>query len=577
MQRKKLVIVGGVAGGASAATRARRLSEEAEIILFERGPYVSYANCGLPYYIGGEIPDREELLVQTPESLWERYRLDVRVRSEVIGIDRQARTVRVRDLENDREYEESYDALILSPGAAPIQPPIPNLHHKGHFVVRTIPDVETIDRWIRHCRAQTALIVGGGFIGLEMVEQLLGRGLNVTLVEALPQVFPPMDPEMAAWILSTLEKRGITVYLNDPVMAFDEPSLDESAAASVAVLKSGRRIPADIVILAMGVKPEVGLAEQAGLEIGELGGIRVNEHMQTSDPNIWAVGDAVEVKDLVTGQWTLLPLAGPAVRQARVAADNIFGRSSVFRGVIGTSIVRVFDCVAGCTGASEKRLKEVGIPYFAVHLHPLNHAEYYPGASTLHMKVLFHSGNGRLLGAQIVGKSGVDKRIDVFATALMAGMTADDLVELELGYAPPFGAPKDPVNVAGMIAQNVLQGRVQLAQWDEVDNLDRSTQALLDVRTATEWKSGHIPGALHIPLQHLRDRLDDIPKDMEIIVICRSGNRSYYATRILQQRGYKARNLTGSYLTWKMGRYAKEAAQPKPLKEEDERKRATSI
>jgi NADPH-dependent 2,4-dienoyl-CoA reductase/sulfur reductase-like enzyme/rhodanese-related sulfurtransferase len=550
----RLLIVGGVAGGASAAARARRLSESAEIIVFERGPHVSFANCGLPYYVGGEIGDKNELLLHTPESLKARFNLDVRVLSEVTAIDRAAQRVRVRELQTGRVYEEKYDALVLSPGAAPLRPPIPGIERPGHFTVRNVPDVELITGWIEEKKAARAVVVGGGYIGLEMAEQLRRRGLLVTVVEALPQVMAPLDPEMAAWLHQELRANGVELYLNDPVCAFNEPDEKAPAKASIVVLKSGRRLQADLVVLGLGVKPEVGLAKQAGLELGNLGGIRVNEYLQTSDPRIWAIGDAIEVKDAVTGAWSLIPLAGPANRQGRIVANNIFGRPSRYDGTLGTAVIRVFGLTAGCTGANEKALKRAGIPCQVIHLHPASHAGYYPGGQPIAMKIMFHPENGRLLGAQAVGRDGVDKRIDVLATALKAGMTVHDLADLELAYAPPYGSAKDPVNLAGMAAQNVLAGDVAVAQWHELDKVSRGEAVLLDVRTTPERQKGEIPGSLHIPLHELRARLSELPKDKEIIVHCQSGQRSYFACRMLSQMGYRVRNLTGSYRTWKAAR-----------------------
>ncbi len=551
MTPKRVVIVGGVAGGASAAARARRLSEEAVITVFERGPHVSFANCGLPYFVGGEILEPDALLLQTPQSLRARFNLDVRVQSEVIGIDRQEQKVKVREVQTGREYEHPYDALILSTGASPMKPPIPGIERPGHFTVRNIPDVDRIMAWIQKCHAGRAVVVGGGYIGLEMAEQLKRRGLSVTVVEALPQVMAPLDPEMAAWLHQELRANGVELHLGDPVAAFEPPASGENARASIVVLKSARRLAADIVVLGLGVRPESELARQAGLELGKLGGIRVNEHLQTSDPRIWAVGDAIEVRDAVTGSWSVIPLAGPANRQGRIAAENIFGRPSRYEGTWGTAILRLFGLTAGATGANEKALRKAGRPYQAVHLHPNSHAGYYPGAEPIALKILFAPDTGRLLGAQAVGPEGVDKRIDVLATALQGGMTVEDLAALELAYAPPYGSAKDPVNLAGMIAQNVLAGDVQLAQWSEIGQLNPGTTVLLDVRTAPERKAGLIPGSIHIPLHELRARLGELPKDREIVVHCQSGQRSYYACRILTQRGFRARNLTGSYRTWK--------------------------
>ena len=551
MKPKRLVIVGGVAGGASAAARARRLCEQCEITVFERGPHASFANCGLPYFVGGEIVKPADLLVQTPESLRARFNLDVRVNSEVTGIDRTERLVKVRERNSGREYEQPYDALILSTGATPLLPPIPGIEREGHFTVRNIPDVERIKAWIKECRVCRAVIVGGGYIGLEMAEQLVRHGgLSVTVVEALPQVMAPLDPEMAAWLHLELRRHGVDLFLGDPVAAFDNSAKGESARASVVELKSGQRLPADAVVLGLGVRPEVGLAKSAGLEIGMRGGIRVDEHLRTADPHIWAVGDAVEIRDAITGAWSLIPLAGPANRQGRIAADNIFGRPTRYHGTWGTAILRLFDLTAGCTGANEKTLRAAGIPYLALHLHPGSHAGYYPGGEPIAMKVLFAPKTGKLLGVQAVGRDGVDKRLDVFATALKGNMTVHDLAELELAYAPPYGSAKDPVNLAGMAAQNVLAGDVSLAQWNEVATLDPTKTLLLDVRRADERAKGFIPGALHIPLDELRTRLGELPRDREIIVSCHTGQRSYFACRLLTQNGFHVRNLTGAWRTW---------------------------
>ncbi|HUI08201.1 MAG TPA: FAD-dependent oxidoreductase [Verrucomicrobiae bacterium] len=570
MSAKRIVIVGGVAGGASAAARARRLCEDCEIVVFERGPYVSFANCGLPYFVGGEIAEQDSLLVQTPQSLKARFNLDVRVNTEVIAIDRAARRVKVRELTSGRESEEPYDALVLSTGALPLKPPIPGIDRPNHFTVRNIPDVEKIMAWSKDCQRCRAVVVGGGYIGLEMAEQLQRRGFRVTIVEALPQVMAPLDPEMAAWLHQEIRANGIALHLNDPVAAFEDPATWEGEApaelkpdgspggspsrpprASVVVLKSGARLPADSVILGLGVKPETKLAREAGLEIGERGGIRVDEHLQTSDPDIWAVGDAIEVRDGVTGQWALIPLAGPANRQGRTAADNILGRPSRYDGTWGTAILRLFNLTAGGTGANGKTLRRLGIPFQTIHLHPNSHAGYYPGAEPIALKILFAPDTGKLLGAQAVGHEGVDKRIDVLATALKAGLTVHDLAELELAYAPPYGSAKDPVNLAGMAAQNVLAGDVAVAQWPEITSLDPKSTVLLDVRRPDERAKGFIPGSIHIPLDQLRSRIDELPRDREIVVYCHSGQRSYYAARILTQHGFRARNLTGSYRTWK--------------------------
>lgn len=551
MNPKRLIIIGGVAGGASAAARARRLSEECEIIILERGPHVSFANCGLPYFVGGEIANEDDLFLQTPKSLHSRFNLDVRVNSEVVSIDRETRVVNVRELANGREYALPYDALVISTGAAPIAPPIPGIQREGHFVVRNVPDVVRIKSWIGKSEGTRAVVVGGGYIGLEMAEQLVRHGgVSVSLVEALPQVMAPLDPEMAAWLHLELQQHGVELYTGSAVAAFEAPSAAEPARASIVVLKDGRRLPADVVILGMGVKPESSLAKAAGLEIGERGGIRVNERMQTSDPTIYAVGDVVEVRDAITGAWSLIPLAGPANRQGRIAADNIMGRIASYNGTQGTAVLRLFGLTAGCTGANEKTLRAAGVACEVLHLHPASHAGYYPGAEPIALKLIFAPETGKLLGAQALGRDGVDKRLDVFATALKAGMTVHDLAELELAYAPPFGSAKDPVNLAGMAAQNVLAGDVALAQWHEIARLDPEKTIVLDVRRADERAKGCIPGSLHIPLDELRGRLGELPKDKEIIASCQSGQRSYFACRLLSQHGFKVRNLAGSWRTF---------------------------
>ncbi len=552
MKPTRLVIIGGVAGGASAAARARRLCESCVITVFERGPHASFANCGLPYFVGGEILQPDDLLVQTPASLRARFNLDVRVNSEVTGLDRTARLVTVRERHSGRLYQHPYDALILSTGAAPLRPPIPGIERDGHFMVRNIPDVERITDWIRECRACRAVVVGGGYIGLEMAEQLVRHGgLSVSIVEALPQVMAPLDPEMAAWLHQELRRHGVDLFLGSPVTAFEAPGHGESARASVVVLNDGRRLPADTVVLGLGVRSEARLAREAGLDIGALGGIRVNEYLQTTDPHIWAVGDAIEVRDAVTGAWSLIPLAGPANRQGRIAADNIFGRPARYHGTWGTAVLRVFDLTAGCTGANEKTLRHASIPYEALHLHPGSHAGYYPGSEPIAVKLLFAPDTGKLLGAQAVGRDGVDKRLDVFATALKGGMTVHDLADLELAYAPPYGSAKDPVNLAGMAAENVLDGDVALAQWDEVAGFDPANTTVLDVRRADEREKGFIPGSIHIPLDELRGRLGELPRDRELVVYCHTGQRSYFACRLLAQSGFQARNLTGSWRTWR--------------------------
>jgi NADPH-dependent 2,4-dienoyl-CoA reductase/sulfur reductase-like enzyme/rhodanese-related sulfurtransferase len=553
MTKNKILIIGGVAGGATAAAHARRLSEEAEIITFERGPYVSFANCGLPYYVGGEIIDKEDLLVQTPENLHVRFNLDVRVMSEVTAIDPIGKKIEVRMLNSNKKYWEIYDELILSTGAKPLKPPMPGIDRPGHFTVRGIPDVEAINEWIVTHKAHRAVVVGGGFIGLEMVEQLQKRGLQVSVVEALDQVMTPLDPEMAGWLHKELQEHEVTLYLENPVFKFNSPKIENPA--SLVELKSGTVLPADIVILGLGVRPDTELAKNAGLKIGERGGIYVDEFLRTSDPNIWAIGDAIEVRDFITKEQVLIPLAGPANRQGRIVAENIFfGDSIKYPGTCGTSILRLFDIAVACTGANEKILCHLNLPYDKVYLHPPAHATYYPGANKLAMKILFHPKNGKLLGAQIIGEEGVDKRINVLATALKAGLTVHDLEDLELAYAPPFGTAKDPVNLAGMVAQHVVHHDIENAQWDEIEDLIPENSILLDVRDEDEREQGFIPDSRHISLPELRLRYGELPKDKEIIVYCQTGQRSYFACRFLIQKGFNAKNLSGAFRTWQIAK-----------------------
>jgi len=544
MNRKKIVVVGGVAGGASCAARCRRLDETAEILLMDRGPYVSFANCGLPYYVGDVIKDEAKLLVANPALFRDRFNIEVRTEHEVIAIDREAREIEVKDLATDQTYREAYDALVLSPGAAAVRPPLPGIDLPGIFVVRTVPDSRHIRAWIEEKDAKSAVVVGGGFIGLEMAENLVHRGLSVTVVEMLDQVMPPLDPEMAKPVQQHLEKHGVKVALGDGVAGFIE-SWDGRISVNT---KSGAQHPGDIVILAIGVRPETALAKAAGLELGARGGIRVDERMRTNDPNIWAIGDAVEVRDVVTGEWTLIPLAGPANRQGRIAADVICGRDSKFRGVQGTAICGVFDLAVASTGASEKSLLRAGITdYDKVYLHPANHVSYYPGAKPINLKLLFRKSDGRILGAQAVGEAGVDRRIDVIATAIQFGGTVFDLEESELCYAPQFGGAKDPVNFAGMIAANSLRGDLPLADWKQ---LLPDSALLVDVRDPGEFEDGHIAGAINLPLNELRERLGELPRDRELWLYCRVGQRGYYATRLLMQHGFKVKNLSGGYLTY---------------------------
>ena len=543
----KLLIVGGVAGGASAAARARRLAEDASIVLFERGPDVSFANCGLPYYVGGEIAERNKLLVVTPELLRSRFRLDVRVRSSVEAIDRSTKKVRVRDLASGREYEEAYDKLILAPGAAPLRPPIPGIDLPGVFTLRDLQDVDHIKDRVDH-EVKRAVVVGAGFIGLEMVENFVRRGIAVTVVELQDQVLPPFDKEMTTPLAEHLATKGVSLLLGQSAEAFEQGPDDLTV-----VLTSGIRLSAQLVVLGVGVRPENKLAIDAGLQVGPRGGIRVNEHLQTTDPDIYAVGDAIEVKDFVTGEPTQVPLAGPANRQGRIAADHIFGRAARYRGTQGTAIVRVFDLTAAMTGDSEKVLRRANRPYRKVYVHPTNHAGYYPGAEAMTIKLLFDPETGRVLPAQAVGGAGVDKRIDVLAMVIQAGMTVFNLEESELAYSPQYGSAKDPINMAGFVAAGLLRGDHPQVDLEVVLN-DASDQAplLVDVRTRQEFSRGHIPGAVNIPVDELRSRLEELPKGKKIAAYCQVGQRGYLATRILLQAGFPAVNVGGGYKTYQL-------------------------
>jgi len=540
---KKVLVVGGVAGGAACAARLRRLDERAQIVIFERGPYVSYANCGLPYYVGGAIPHEHSLLVMTPELWRRRFNVEVRTSHEVVAIDRARRHIEVRDLARERAYRESYDALVLAPGAVPIRPDWPGSDLPGVFTLRTIPDGNAMRQWIEQQQPRRAVVVGAGFLGLEMVENLTRRGLRVTLLEKEPQVLPALDFEMAQPALAHLESQRVNVELEACVSAVE-------AAHNGLLVKtdSGRSFPADMVVLALGVKPETTLALQAGLELGEAGGIRVDEAMRTSDPHIWAVGDAVEVRDWITGRYRLAALAGLASRQGRIAADSICGRKARFRGAQLTAICGFFGFTAAMTGATEKVLRAAGwADYETIYLHPMHHAGYYPSAKRIHLKVIFSRSDGRLLGAQALGEEGVDKRIDVLAMAIQKRATVFDLEEAELAYAPQFGSARDPVNMAGMVAANVLRGDAVLAPWSELAGTDA---LLVDVREPEEFARDHIEGAINIPLGELRQRLGELPRDREIWLSCAVGERSYYALRVLVQNGLRARTLSGGYVTY---------------------------
>jgi NADPH-dependent 2,4-dienoyl-CoA reductase/sulfur reductase-like enzyme/rhodanese-related sulfurtransferase len=543
----KLLIVGGVAGGASAAARARRLSEAAHIILFERGPDVSFANCGLPYYLGGEIAERDKLLVVTPERLRTRLKLDVRVRTSVESIDRVGKKVRARDLASGREYEESYDKLILAPGAAPLRPPLPGIDLPGIFTLRNLQDVDRIKGRMDQGVKQ-AVVIGAGFIGLELAENLVRRGITTTVVELQDQVLPPFDKEMTTPIAQELTSKGVSLLLGQSAEAFEQ-----GPDGLTVRLKSGQRLQAQLVVLGVGVRPENKLAVEAGLQVGPRGGIRVNEHLQTSDLDIYAVGDAIEVRDFVTGEPTQVPLAGPANRQGRIAADHIFGRDSQYRGTQGTAIVRVFEKTAALTGASEKVLRRAKQPYRNVYVHPTHHAGYYPRAEAMTLKLLFDPETGRVLGAQAVGGAGVDKRIDVLAVAIQAGMTVFNLEEMELAYSPQYGSAKDPINMAGFVAGGLLRGDHPQEDVEAILATPVGKRPfLLDVRTPQEFAAGHLSDAVNIPVDDLRSHLGELPHDREIAVYCQVGQRGYLATRILRQAGLPAVNMGGGYKTYQL-------------------------
>ncbi|MBY7770174.1 FAD-dependent oxidoreductase [Vibrio fluvialis] len=560
----KIVIIGGVAGGASAAARARRLSEDAQIIMFERGPFVSFANCGLPYHIGGDIKERANLLLQTPESFLARFNVDVRVMNEVVRINRADKTITVRNLLDQSEYEESYDFLLLSPGAGPIVPPIPGLDNPLTHSLRNIPDMDRILETIQMNQPDHATVIGGGFIGLEMMEAFHQLGIKTTLIEMADQVMTPVDREMAGFAHAEIRAKGIDLRLGVALQAVEfkpatsMPSIDSGENIEHQhmngeldlTLSNGETLTTDILIMAIGVRPETKLAAEAGLQIGELGGIYTNEHMQTSDPNIYAVGDAIEEKDFVTGQSTLVPLAGPANRQGRMAADNMLGRSETYQGTQGTSICKIFDLAVASTGKNEKQLKRAGIEYEKVYVHTASHASYYPGAEIVSFKMLFDPKSGKIFGAQAVGKDGIDKRIDVMAVAQRAGMTVEQLQHLELTYAPPYGSAKDVINQAAFVATNIMKGDAKAIHFDEIDSLT-DEQVLLDVRNPGELQNvGYLPGAINIPVDQLRQRMNELPKDKEIIIYCQVGLRGNVAYRQLVNNGYKARNLLGGYRTY---------------------------
>ncbi|EGR0593694.1 CoA-disulfide reductase [Vibrio cholerae] len=560
----KILIVGGVAGGASAAARARRLSEDAQIIMFERGNFVSFANCGLPYHIGGDIKDRSKLLLQTPESFLARFNVDVRIMNEVLSINRQDKTVAVKNLLDGSEYEETYDFLLLSPGASPIVPPIPGLDNPLTHSLRNIPDMDRIIKSIQMNKPEHATVVGGGFIGLEMMEAFHQLGIKTSLIEMADQVMTPVDREMAGFAHAEIRAKGIDLklgvalesvqFLRNEHIASIEAGENEKhqhlEGELELTLNNGEKIITDILIMAIGVRPETKLAIEAGLKIGALGGIYTNEYMQTNDPSIYAVGDAVEEKDFVTGEQTLVPLAGPANRQGRMAADNMLGRKETYQGTQGTAICKIFDLAVASTGKNEKQLKRAGIEYEKVYVHTSSHASYYPGAEVVSFKMLFDPKSGKILGAQAVGKDGIDKRIDVMAVAQRAGMTVEQLQHLELTYAPPYGSAKDVINQAAFVANNIIKGDATAIHYDEIEKLSEN-QVLLDVRNPGELESiGFLEGAINIPVDQLRHRMNELPKDKEIVIYCQVGLRGNVAYRQLVNNGFKARNLIGGYRTY---------------------------
>lgn len=538
---KKILIVGGVAGGASVAVRLRRLDDTARIIMFERGDYISFANCGLPYHIGGTIENRDNLLLQTPESFRKRFNVEVRTKNEVVGIDRRNKQVEAIDLNSGDKYFEKYDKLVLSPGAEPVRPSIPGVESDRIFTLRNVPDTDKINAFIDSNRPKRAVVIGGGYIGLEMAENLRERGMLVAVVEMLDQVMPLMDKEMANLLHGQLHRHNVALWLDDAVSSFRQS--DDRLTVG---LNSGMELSCDFAILAIGVRPEVKLAVAAGLEIGPRGGIKVNPGLQTSDPDIYAIGDAIEVRDFVLDRPVLIPLAGPANKQGRMVADNICGMNRRYAGTQGTAILKVFDLTAAMTGASEKALAKTNLEYEKLYIHPANHVGYYPGAKQMHIKLLFTKPEGKILGAQIVGSDGVDTRIDILAVAIRTGMTVFDLQELELAYAPPYGSGKDAVNMAGFAASNILDGTVDVAHWDRLKDGD----FILDVRTPGEFNKGHVPSSVNIPVDELRNRLNEMPKDAAINAYCGVGIRSYIACRILMQNGFAARNISGGYITY---------------------------
>lgn len=557
MSELKVIIVGGVAGGATAATRIRRLDEHAQITIFERSGYISYANCGLPYYIGGVIEDREELTLQTPESFRTRFRIDVRVKHEVIDIDPERKTVAVRNLETGEKFEESYDKLILSPGAKPTRPDLPGIDSDKLFSLRTVEDTFRIRQFVEKQKPKTAVMVGGGFIGLEMAENLCELGIQVTVVQRSNQLMNTLDYDMATLVHSKLRENGINLKFGANVVGFEE-----TETGLRVLMKDDQPIPADMVLLAIGVSPENALAKTAGLELGVKGAIVVNDKMESSAADIYAVGDAVQVKHTVTGNDAVISLAGPANKQGRIAADNICGLDSQYKGSMGSSVIKLFDLTAASTGLTEKAAQRAGISYDKVVLSPASHAGYYPGAKTMTMKVVYEKDTLKILGAQILGQEGVDKRLDVLATAISAGVKADQLKDLDLAYAPPYSSAKDPVNMAGFMIENIATGKVKQFHWDEIADLPKDgSVTLLDVRTSDEYVYDRADGFINIPVDELRERLNEIDRSKPLYVMCQSGLRSYIACRILSQEGYDCYNFSGGYRFYSSILYEKATAE----------------
>ena len=544
MDRRKIIIVGGVAGGASTATRLRRMDEFAEIVMLERGEYISFAKCGLPYYIGDVITSRDALLVQSVEDMHKNFNIDVRNFSEAVKIDAENKVLTVKDLKSNKTYDESFDYLVISTGAYPVKPPIKGIDEATNlFTLRNIPDMDRIKESINKNKPKRACVIGAGFIGIEMAENLHHLGMKVAIVEMADQVMAPVDYEMAQIVHQHIIDKDVNLILSDGVKEFKNEGKE-------IILSSGKSLSTDLIIFAIGVRPENALAKEAGIKLGERGGIHVNQYLETSEKGIFAIGDAIEVVDFVTKREVMIPLAGPANKQGRIVADNICGKMVTYNGSMGTSVAKVFDLIVGSTGNNEKSLKQKKIEYNVIHIHPGSHAGYYPGASTISMKLLYNKKTGQIFGAQAVGMEGVDKRIDVIATAIKAGMKVTDLKDLELSYAPPFSSAKDPVNMLGFVAENVINGLVDTVQYHEIEQLIKSGAFVIDARDSIEVTFSSIPGTVNIPFPEIRERLSEIPKNQKIFVYCQTGIRAYNTVRILRQRGYEAYNLDGAFKTY---------------------------